>query len=48
MELLGAQFLARKQELLNDIEENGLPAPETRSFTGHVLTQGEPVQVQNS
>jgi len=44
MDALGERLAARKQELLADIEENGLPPPETRSFTGHKLTQGAPVE----
>jgi hypothetical protein len=43
MEDLGAQMAARKTVFLADIETAGLPAPETRTFTGHELEQGEPV-----
>jgi hypothetical protein len=43
MDALGAQMAARKQELLAEIKSKGLPAPQTRSFTGHKLRQGEPV-----
>lgn len=43
MDVLGARLDARKQEILADIRERGLPAPQTRSFVGHGLTQGEPV-----
>ncbi len=32
---------ARKQELMAEIKANGLPAPQTRSFTGHTLEQGQ-------
>jgi hypothetical protein len=41
---LGAQLATRKQELLGKIKTNGLPPPTTRSFTGHRLTQGKPVE----
>ena len=43
LDALGRQLAARKKELLADIKKNGLPPPETRSFTGHKLTQGTPV-----
>ena len=43
MEALGEQMAARKKELLAAFKANGLPTPETRSFTGHKLTQGQPV-----
>jgi hypothetical protein len=43
MEALGEQLSARKAELLAAIKSNGLPPPETRSFTGHKMKQGEPV-----
>jgi hypothetical protein len=46
MEALGKRLLARKQELLAEIRENGLPPPKTRSFTGHAMTQGEPLQAE--
>jgi hypothetical protein len=42
IDALGAQLLARKEELMEEYKA-GLPAPETRSFHGHELTQGEPV-----
>ena len=45
METLGEKLAARKQELLADIKRNGLPPPETRSFTGHKMSQGEPFEV---
>jgi hypothetical protein len=41
---LGDKLAARKEELLTKFKAEGLPAPETRSFTGHELTQGEPVE----
>jgi hypothetical protein len=43
MDALGEQLAARKAELLADIKKNGLPPPETRSFTGHEMKQGAPV-----
>ena len=43
MDALGDQMAARKKELLADIKANGLPVPQTRSFTGHKLRQGVPV-----
>jgi hypothetical protein len=44
MAALGEKLAARKEQLLADIKKNGLPPPETRSFTGHTLKQGEPVE----
>ena len=43
MDALGEQLAARKAELLAAIKSNGLPPPETRSFTGHKMKQGAPV-----
>ena len=43
MDRLGDRLKARKDALLADFKADGLPAPETRSFTGHALEQGEPV-----
>ncbi len=43
MDALGDQMAARKEELKAQFKAQGLPAPETRSFTGHKLRQGEPV-----
>ena len=43
MEALGEQMAARKEELLAKFKAAGLPAPQTRSFTGHKLEQGQPV-----
>jgi hemerythrin superfamily protein len=39
---LGEQMMARKKELLRRFQASGLPAPETRSFTGHEMRQGHP------
>jgi len=44
MDALGEQLAARKKALLADIKSNGLPPPETRSFTGHKMRQGAPVE----
>ncbi len=41
---LGERLAARKKELLAEFKENGLPTPETRSFIGHDLSQGKPVE----
>jgi hypothetical protein len=46
MDALGEQLAARKQELLAQIKSNGLPPPETRSFTGHKMRQGRPVDME--
>jgi hemerythrin superfamily protein len=43
LEALGAQMQARKQELMAEIEASGVPALKTRTFSGHQLEQGEPV-----
>jgi hemerythrin HHE cation binding domain-containing protein len=43
MEELGERLQARKQELVAKFKGGELPAPETRSFTGHKLRQGEPL-----
>jgi hypothetical protein len=34
---------ARKEALKAEFKENGLPPPQTRSFTGHKLDQSAPV-----
>ena len=43
VDALGARLAARKKELLAQIKSNGLPSPETRSFTGHKVIQKSPV-----
>ena len=43
MDALGEQMAARKTQLLAEFKQNGLPAPKTRSFTGHKLEQSQPV-----
>src|ERR1700720_3114393 len=37
MDALGARMLARKRKLMARFEDDGLPSPETRTFTGHDL-----------
>jgi len=44
---LGERMMARKKELLLRFKTSGLPVPETRSFTGHKMQQGEPVTADN-
>lgn len=43
MEALGARLAERKKQLLAEIKAKGLPAPTTRSFTGHKMQQGKVV-----
>jgi hypothetical protein len=43
MEELGDRLRARKEAILAGYKSSGIPAPETRTFTGHTLEQGEPV-----
>jgi hemerythrin superfamily protein len=45
VDALGDMLMARKQELLAEIKAKGLPVPETRSYTGHELNQGAPVEL---
>jgi hypothetical protein len=40
LEALGRKLLARKEELMKEFKEQGLPPPTTRSFKGHKLQQG--------
>lgn len=44
MDALADRLRARKEELLAAIRDDGLPPPKTRSFTGHKMVQGSPVQ----
>ena len=44
MDELGNLMKARKKALLAEYKTSGIPAPETRTFTGHTLEQGEPVE----
>ena len=49
MEGLGERMMQRKQELMAEFGEgDNLPAPETRSFTGHELHQGKPVEMSQA
>ena len=41
---LGERMQTRKKELMAQIKSEGLPAPETRSFTGHTLVQSMPIE----
>jgi len=43
MDALADQMRTRKQQLLAEIEANGLPTPTTRSLVGAVIELGEPV-----
>ncbi len=43
MDALGDAMAARKKALLAEFKSGGLPAPQTRSFTGHQLRQSAPV-----
>ena len=43
MDELGDHLKARKEVILAEYKTSGMPAPETRTFTGHTLEQGEPV-----
>ena len=44
LQKLGERLAMRKKELLADIQSKGLPPPETRSFTGHRLVEGRPLE----
>ena len=48
MDALGEQMALRKQQALAEFERDGLPAPETRSFTGHELEEGVPVEDEST
>ena len=49
MEGLGERMMLRKQELMEEFGEGeNLPAPETRSFTGHELQQGKPIEADQA
>jgi hemerythrin superfamily protein len=45
MDELADRLSARKEELLAEIQANGIPAPKTRSFIGHKMQQGQPASV---
>jgi len=44
MDELGDRMKTRKKELMSEFKANGIPAPATRTFTGHELEQGSPVE----
>jgi hypothetical protein len=44
MDALGARMLARKQQLMAQFEADGLPPPETRTFTRHDLEKSAPAE----
>ena len=44
MDELGERLMARKEAILAEYTTGGIPAPETRTFTGHTLEQGETVE----
>ncbi|HZL59529.1 MAG TPA: hemerythrin domain-containing protein [Stellaceae bacterium] len=48
VEALGNRLAVRKAELLAQFKANGLPAPTTRSFTGHKLKQGSPISARSA
>jgi hypothetical protein len=43
LKALGEALSGRKTDLLNQIKKNGLPPPQTRSYVGHDLEAGAPV-----
>jgi hemerythrin superfamily protein len=43
MDELGDRMNVRKEAILAEYKTSGIPAPETRTFTGHRLEEGEPV-----
>lgn len=46
MDELAARMQARKHELTAEIEQNGLPAPITRTFAGAPVEHGQPVDAR--
>jgi hypothetical protein len=44
MDDLGDRMAERKKELLAEYKTSGLPDQETRSFSGHTLAQGAPIE----
>ena len=44
VDALGERMTARKKSLLVEYKENGLPVATTRSFAGHELKRGEPLE----
>jgi hemerythrin superfamily protein len=43
LDALGARLMTRKKELMAKFKGGHLPPPETRSFTGHELKRGAPI-----
>jgi Hemerythrin HHE cation binding domain len=43
---LADRLKARKKQLLSEFKAQGVPAPTTRSFTGHKLKQGRPLEAK--
>ena len=43
MDELGNRLKVRKDATLAEYKASGIPTPETRTFTGHSLEQGEPI-----
>lgn len=43
VEALGQRLQERKEELMAEFKGGAMPAPETRSYTGHKLRQAEPM-----
>src|SRR5712671_7911068 len=41
MDELGDRLMARKEAIFAEYKRSGIPAPETRTFIGHTLEQGE-------
>ncbi len=44
MNKLADRMKACKQQLMKEFKASGIPAPETRTFTGHELEQGSPIE----
>jgi len=43
MDALAERLMARKKQLLAEIKDSGIPAPQTRSFHGHEIEQSAPM-----
>jgi len=48
LDALGDRMAARKEQLKVKFKAEGLPAPMTRSFTGHKLQQGHTVEAKTA
>ena len=44
LEALGAALAAKKQDVIAQFSQQGVPAPKTRSMKGAELERGEPVE----